>query len=328
MKNRVFSGIQPSGTGELHVGNLVGALSNWVRMQDEYDAIYCIVDLHAMTVPYDPAEHRVARLTSAKLVLASGIDPHKALFYYQSQVPQHAELSWILGTITGLGQLERMTQFKEKAKKSVQNLGLLAYPVLMAADILVHRVHAVPVGDDQTQHLELARDLAERFNSRYGPEFPIPERITPKLGARVMSLQDPTAKMSKSDTDADSCVYLTDAPDTVRRKVKSAVTDSGRDVRYDWEEKPGIANLLELFSFFTGKPISELEAAFAGSGYGKFKEAVAEEMVEGLAPIRRAFAALDDVEVARVMAKGALDARTRAEETMVSVRRRVGLAGS
>lgn len=326
-RKRVFSGIQPTGAGELHVGNLIGALRNWVAMQDEHDCVYCVVDLHAMTVPYDPGEFQQARLVTAKTLLAVGIDPARSLLYYQSQVPQHAELSWILGTLTGIGQLERMTQFKEKSDKAGQNLGLFSYPVLMAADILVHKVHAVPVGDDQTQHLELTRDLAQRFNARYGEEFPIPERITPKLGARVMSLQEPHSKMSKSDANAGSYILLTDGPDLIRKKVKSAVTDSERYVEYDWDRKAGIANLLELFSFFSGRPIPALVEEYHDGGYGPFKAAVAEAVVEGLTPIRTRYKALDDAEVSRVMQKGALDARQRSEAEMQSVRRKVGLAG-
>jgi tryptophanyl-tRNA synthetase len=326
-RKRVFSGIQPSGDGELHLGNLLGALDNWVRMQDDYDTIYCVVDLHAMTVPYLPDELQQARATTARLVLAAGIDPRRSLFYFQSQVPQHAELTWILGTMSSLGQLERMTQFKEKSDRAGQNLGLLSYPVLMAADILIHRVHAVPVGDDQTQHLELTRDLAQRFNSRYGEQFPLPERITPKVGARVMSLQDPQAKMSKSDPDPDSRINLLDEPEVIRRKLKAAVTDSERTVRYDWEEKPGISNLLELFSFCSGRSIESLVGQFHDSGYGPFKAAVGEAVVERLTPIRTAYKSLADDEVNRLMQKGALDARQRAEGTMVAVRRAVGLAG-
>lgn len=324
-RKRVFSGIQPTGTGELHIGNLVGALSNWVSMQATYDCIYCVVDLHAMTVPYETAEFARARITTAKTLLAVGIDPAKSLLYYQSQVPHHAELTWILSTITGMGQLERMTQYKEKADKAGQNLGLFSYPVLMAADILLHKVHAVPVGDDQTQHLELTRDLVLRFNSRYGEEFPLPERITPEIGARVMSLQDPAAKMSKSDDNASSYIMLTEEPDSIVKKVKSAVTDSDRYVRYDWDEKPGISNLLELFAFFANRPISDLVDEYHESGYGPFKAAVAEAVVDGLTPIRTRFKAMDHAEVSRVMQKGALDARQRAEQEMISVRRKVGL---
>ena len=325
-KKRVFSGIQPTGDGELHLGNLIGALDNWVKMQEIYEAYYCVVDLHAMTVPYDPAELYTSRLTTAKLIMAAGVDPARALFYWQSQVPQHAELTWILGTIASLGQLERMTQFKEKADRSGQYLGLLSYPVLMAADILIHRAHVVPVGDDQTQHLELTRDLVERFNSRFGETFPLPERITPEIGARVMSLQDPTSKMSKSDPDPTSRIDLLDSPDDIRRKLKSAVTDSDRAVRFDWEEKPGISNLLEIFSVVSGRSISDLEDQYSDAGYGRFKEAVAEAVVERLTPIRTRFKSFHDDEVSRIMLKGALDARSRAERTMVDVRQAVGLA--
>ena len=326
-RRRVFSGIQPTGTGQFHIGNLVGALDNWRRLQDEYDTIYCVVDLHAMTVPYDPEEFGRARIAAAKTVLACGVDPNRSLLYYQSQVPQHAELAWILGCITGMGQLERMTQYKEKSEKSPQNLGLFAYPVLQVADILVHKVHAVPVGDDQAQHLELTRDLAQRFNVRFGDLFPLPERITPEIGARVMSLQDPTAKMSKTDSTNAGYVLLTDDPDVIRKKVKSAVTDSGRDVGYDWEEKPGVSNLLELMAFFTGDDVDALVDRFADGGYGPFKEAVAEAIVDGLTPIRTRYKTLDDEDVRHIMQKGALDARQRAEQEMIPVRRAVGLAG-
>ncbi len=327
MKKRVFSGIQPTGAGQLHVGNLVGALKNWVEMQDQHDCIYCVVDLHAMTVPYEPAKFALARATTAKTLMAVGVDPERCLLYYQSQVPHHAELAWMLGTVTGMGQLERMTQYKDKAEQAGANLGIFAYPVLMAADILLHKVHAVPVGDDQTQHLELTRDLVQRFNSRFGEVFPMPERITPKIGARVMSLQDPTAKMSKSDASAGSYILLTDDPDVIRKKVKSAVTDSDREVSYDWEKKAGISNLLEMFSFFTGRSIPDLVAEYSDLGYGKFKGDVAEAVVDGLTPIRRRFKELEDGEVSRLMQRGALDARQRAEQEMIPVRKAVGLGG-
>ncbi|MFP3915584.1 MAG: tryptophan--tRNA ligase, partial [Actinomycetota bacterium] len=304
-KKRVFSGIQPSGDGQLHLGNLVGALRNWVDMQDEYETIYCVVDLHAMTLPYEVTQFHAGRLVTAKSLLAVGIDPDRSLLYYQSQVPHHAELSWILGTITGLGQLERMTQYKEKSDKGGQNLGLLAYPVLQAADILVHRVHAVPVGEDQTQHLELTRDLAQRFNSRFGDIFPLPERITPEVGARVMSLQDPTSKMSKSEPNPASRIMLVDEPAAIERKIRSAVTDSETTVAFDWERKPGISNLVEIFSFFTGRKVDEVVDEYADSGYGRFKQAVAEAVIDGLTPIRTRFKQLDDAEVARIMERGA-----------------------
>ena len=323
-KKKVFSGIQP--TGELHLGNLVGALRNWAQMQEDYETYYCVVDLHAMTVPYDPVAFGTARLETAKLVMASGIDPGRSVFYFQSQVPQHAELAWVLSTITGIGQLNRMTQYKEKADRTGQNLGLLSYPVLMAADILIHKVHAVPVGDDQRQHLELTRDLVERFNHRFGEVFPVPERITPEVGARVMSLQDPTSKMSKSDPDVRSRLLLTDSADQIRRKVRAAVTDSGRTVVYDWETKPGISNLLELFSVAAGRSTEDLAAEYRDQGYGRFKGAVAEALCEYMAPVRERYEGMEDAEVSRLMSEGAAEARRRAAVSMATVWEAVGLS--
>ncbi len=323
-RKRVFSGLQP--TGNVHVGNYLGALRNWVRLQDDYDCVYCIVDLHAITVDYDVADFVRERREAAKVLIACGVDPERSLFYYQSEVPQHSELAWILGTITGMGQLGRMTQYKDKSESAGANLGLFAYPVLMAADILLYRADAVPVGEDQKQHLELTRDLAVRFNARFGDEFPVPEPIIPEHGARVMSLQNPLAKMSKSDPDEGSRILVLDTPDTIKAKVKRAVTDSGKGIRYDWEEKPGISNLLEMMSLFTGTPIPDLEAEHASSGYGHFKEAVADAVIAGLAPIRAGYAGLDDATVDRVMERGATTARAMAEPYQARVRRRVGLS--
>jgi tryptophanyl-tRNA synthetase len=295
-------------------------------MQDDYETIYCVVDLHSMTVPFDPDHFRRTRLDYAKILVAVGVDPARSLLYFQSDVPQHVELAWILSTITGLGQLERMTQFKEKADRAGQNLGLLSYPVLMAADILLHKVHAVPVGDDQTQHLELTRDLAERFNLRFGEVFPIPERITPKLGARVLSLTDPSSKMSGSDESLKSRILLDDSADVIMKKVKGAVTDTGSDVVFDRERKPGISNLLELFSFFSGRSVADLVEEFGPAGYGAFKVATADAIIAGLQPIRARFLELADADISRVMAQGAARARERAEAEMEIVRERVGLA--
>lgn len=321
---RVFSGIQP--TGEVHLGNYVGALKNWVAMQDDYETIYCVVDLHAMTLPYDRDHFTTARLETARLLLAVGVDPKRSLLYFQSDVPQHSELSWILSTLTGLGQLERMTHFKEKGDRAGQSLGILSYPVLQAADILIHKVHAVPVGDDQAQHLELTRDLAQRFNSRFGDVFPIPERITPEIGARVMSLTDPTAKMSKSNPSIKSQILLTDSSDQILKKVKGAVTDTGTAVAFDWEEKPGISNLLELFSFFSRRSIEDLVAEFADSGYGALKSAVGEAIAEGIRPITEAYGALELGDVAEVMAASGDIARERAQQEMTPIREAVGLS--
>lgn len=312
-------------TGDIHIGNLMGALSNWVSMQDDYDTIYNVVDLHAMTTPYDPSAFRRERIGLAKMILAVGVDPKRSLIYYQSDLPQHVELTWILSTMTGLGQLERMTQYKEKADKAGQNLGLFSYPVLMAADIMIHRVHAVPVGDDQTQHLELTRDLAERFNGRFGAVFPVPERITPEIGARVMSLQDPMAKMSKSDPSPKSRILLTDSTDAIVTKIKSAVTDTGTEVAFDWKNKPGISNLLEMFSYFSGRSIDDLAEEFGEGGYGQFKLAVAEAVADGIKPIREAYEAMSDAEVSKVMATSAERAAVSADATIDVVKEAVGL---
>jgi tryptophanyl-tRNA synthetase len=307
------------------VGNYVGALNNWVEMQADYDTIYCVVDLHSMTMPYDPHEFKQVRIDTAKMLLAVGVDPETSLLYYQADVLQHVELAWILSTITGLGQLERMTQFKEKSDRAGQNLGLLAYPVLMAADILIHKVHAVPVGDDQAQHLELARDLAMRFNARFGDEFPVPDRITPGVGARVMSLTDPTTKMSGSDPSVKSRILLNDPPDVIAKKVRSAVTDTGSEVVYDPDGKPGISNLLELFSFFSGRSIDSLADEYADAGYGTFKVAVGEAIAAGLGPIRERYESFDDEDVSMIMRRGAEEARDRTEIEMKSVREKIGL---
>lgn len=323
-QKRVFSGMQPTGIAQL--GNLTGAFSNWVSMQEEYDTIYCVVDLHAMSVPYDTKELARGRIRLAKLIIAAGVDPKRSMLYYQSEVPQHSELFWIIGTLAGVGQLERMIQYKEKSSQSGSNFGLLAYPVLQVADILIHKAHAVPVGDDQTQHLELTRDMAERFNSRFGDVFPVPERITPEIGARVMSLQEPTAKMSKSDPSSKATIFLTDSTDEIVKKIKSAVTDTGTEVAYDPEHKPGISNLLEIFSYFSGRSIDELAAEYRDGGYGNFKLAVAESVAEGIEPIREAYEGMSDEEVSTVMSESADRAKISADETLREVKEAVGLS--
>ena len=309
----------------MHIGNYLGAFRNWVKLQDVYDTIYCVVDLHALTVPGDPEVLHQNRLDAARVLLAVGIDPDRSLFYLQSQVPQHAELSWILSTVMPTGVLNRMTQFKEKSERAGANLGLYSYPVLMAADILLHRADLVPVGGDQRQHLEMTRDLAQRFNHRYGDVFPIPDALIPETSARVMSLANPTSKMSKSEPNERSRILIIDTPDDIRKKVKSAVTDSDPDVRYDWEAKPGISNLLEIMSDCTGREIADLVDEYDGGGYGKFKEAVAESLVTELAPVRSRYQELDLPDVARLMQRGALDARTKAEGFQQEVRRAIGL---
>ena len=324
-RKRVFSGLQP--TGDIHLGNYLGALKNWVKLQDDYDPIYCVVDLHAITIDYDPAIYRQERIESAKVLMACGIDPQRSLFYFQSQVPQHTELSWILGTMTPMGVLNRMTQYKDKVDKGIAaNFGIFAYPVLMAADILLYRANLVPVGDDQKQHLEMTRDVAERFNNRFGEVFPIPDPLIPEHTARVMSLNDPTSKMSKSDPNLKSRVLVLDGPEVIRKKLRSAVTDSDPDVRYDWTAKPGVSNLLEIFSACTGRTIDDLESEYQSSGYGVFKDAVADAVIAELAPVREAYDALDDADVAALMAEGAAKARELAEGYQAEVRRVTGLA--
>lgn len=323
-KPKIFSGVQP--TGSMHLGGYLGAFRNWANLQDDYDAIYCIVDLHGMTAPYDPQEYHSARLETARALLAIGIDPDRSLLYMQSQVPQHTELAWILGTLTPTGVLNRMTQYKDKVARGVPaNLGLYSYPTLQAADIMLFHAEFVPIGEDQKQHLEMTRDLAERFNNRYGEVFPVPEPLIPVTAARVMSLSEPNLKMSKSDPNPKNRIDLLDSPDEIRKKIKSAVTDSEPTVRYDPEEKPGISNLLEIMSACAGRSIDDLATEYQDRGYGVFKEAVAEAVIAELAPVRRAYQDLNDAEVARLLQKGALDARTKAEAYQQQVRAAVGL---
>lgn len=309
----------------MHIGNYLGAFRNWVVLQEQYDTVYCVVDLHALTTSGDPELLHENRLDAARVLLAVGIDPDRSLFYLQSQVPQHAELSWILSTVMPTGVLNRMTQFKEKSDRVGANLGLYSYPVLMAADILLHRADLVPVGDDQRQHLEVTRDLAQRFNNRFGDVFPIPDALIPETSARVMSLVKPRTKMSKSEPNERSRILILDSPDDIRRKIKSAVTDSDPDVRYDWDDKPGISNLLEIMSDCTGRDIADLVDEFSTGGYGKFKEAAAEAVVSELAPVRARYREVDLPDIARLMQRGALDARTQAEGFQQEVRRAVGL---
>ena len=309
----------------MHIGNYLGAFRNWVALQEQYDTVYCVVDLHALTTPGDPEVLHQNRLDAARVLLAVGIDPDRSLFYLQSQVPQHAELSWILSTVMPTGVLNRMTQFKEKSDRVGANLGLYSYPVLMAADILLHRADLVPVGDDQRQHLEMTRDLAQRFNSRFGDVFPIPDALIPETSSRVMSLVTPTSKMSKSEPNERSRILIMDSPDEIRRKVKSAVTDSDPDVRYDRDAKPGISNLLEIMSGCTGRDIEDLVNEFGTGGYGNFKEAAAEAVINELAPVRARYREVEMPDVARLMQRGALDARIKAEGFQREVRRAVGL---
>ena len=323
----VLSGIQPS--GQLGIGNYLGALKNWVPMQDDYDCIFLVVDLHALTVQQVPAELRKNCLSFVAQYIACGISPEKSTIVIQSHVPQHAELNWVLNTMTYMGELNRMTQFKDKSKRHNTNInaGLFTYPILMAADILLYQAHAVPVGADQKQHLELARDLAGRFNHRYSDTFVVPEPFIPKVGARIMSLQDPTKKMSKSDANLNNFVSLLDPPNVIKKKLKRAVTDSGTEVRFDVENKPGVSNLLTIHSAFSGQSIAALEAHFAGKMYGHLKVECADVIIEGLRPIQQKYNELmaDKKQLEDILADGASDAFRRARKTMSKVYKKVGL---
>jgi tryptophanyl-tRNA synthetase len=323
---RVLSGIQPS--GGIHLGNYLGAIQQFVASQGQDDGFFCIVDLHAITVPQDPAVLREATLDLAATYLAAGLDPEQVTLFVQSQVPQHAELAWTLGTITGFGELRRMTQFKDKSQKQAEagiGFGLFAYPVLMAADILIYQADEVPIGDDQRQHLELTRDIAERFNSRFGQTFKVPKARYTASAARVMDLQDPTSKMSKSSTNQSGVVYLSDPPEKIRKKIKSAVTDTGREIKAT-DDKPGIRNLLEIMSACTGRSIADLENDFDGKGYGDFKGAVAEAVIEALDPVRTRIEELrsDPGSIEKVLHAGAERARAVASETLAAVYEKVG----
>ncbi|EOC99490.1 tryptophan--tRNA ligase [Caldisalinibacter kiritimatiensis] len=324
-KKVIFSGVQPS--GKVTIGNYLGAIKNWVSLQDDYDCYYCIVDLHAITVPQVPKDLRRNSLELLAQYIACGLDLEKNTMFIQSHVSAHAELAWILNCMTYMGQLNRMTQFKEKSKKNEANLnaGLFTYPVLMAADILLYQTDLVPVGEDQKQHLELARDLAERFNNRYSETFKVPEPYIAKVGARIMSLQDPTSKMSKSDENENSYILLTDTPDAIRRKVKRAVTDSLNRIKY-CDEQPGIKNLLNIYSKITGESMEEIEQRYEGEGYAKFKKDLAEIIVEELRPIREKVEDLmknkDYLE--KVYMEGANKAERAAWKTLRKVYRKVG----
>ena len=327
-KKRIFSGIQPS--GELTLGSYMGALKNWVSLQDEYDCLYCIVDMHAITVRQVPADLRRRSVAQLAQYIACGLDPEKNIMFIQSHVPQHAELSWVLGCYTQFGELSRMTQFKDKSAKNADNIngGLFTYPALMAADILLYQPDFVPVGNDQKQHVELTRDVAERFNHIYGDVFKVPEPYIPKVGARVMSLSDPGSKMSKSDKDPNGSIYLMEKPEDILRKFKRAVTDSDTEkcVRYAPEEKPGVSNLMAIYSAVTGKTFEEIEAEFDGQGYGAFKPAVGEAVVETLRPIREEASRIlkDKAYLESVYKAGAEKASYVANKTLRKVYKKVG----
>ncbi|MGX8698383.1 MAG: tryptophan--tRNA ligase [bacterium] len=327
-KKTMLSGIQPS--GELTLGSYLGAIKNWAERAEKYDCYYFMADLHSITVRQNPADLRRRTLTQLAAYIACGLDPEKNTLFIQSHVHQHAELGWVLDCYTMFGELSRMTQFKDKSQKNAENInaGLFTYPSLMAADILLYQPDLVPVGEDQKQHVEICRDIAERFNGIYGEVFKIPEPFIPKVGARVMSLSTPTSKMSKSDKDQNGCVYLLENPDDIRRKFKKAVTDCDTEnpVRYAPEEKPGVANLMQIYACCTGKTFPEIEAEFAGKGYGVFKPAVGDAVVELVTPIREETERLlkDKAYLESVYRAGAEKAGYVAEKTLRKVYKKVG----
>lgn len=373
MKKRIFSGAQP--TGQLHIGNYLGALKNWVALQDEYESFYCIVNLHAITMPQDPTVLRQKTLDLARIYLAAGVDPERSTVFIQSDVPEHAELAWVLSCNSRMGELERMTQFKDKSRKPIESealtklspqlfnklqamveqsdivqfmdlvevneilrnmlqtsseragVGLFTYPVLMAADILLYQTDLVPIGQDQKQHLELTRDLAERFNRDFGETFVVPDGYIPPVGAKIMSLQEPAKKMSKSDENANGSIFLLDDADAITKKIKRAVTDSGTDIRFD-ESRPAITNLLTIYQLLSGRTPEECEAHFEGKGYGHFKTELAETVVEFLRPFQQRVKEYDDDTLLKILKPGAEKAREIAAETLRSVYGRMGIAGS
>lgn len=325
-KKTIFSGIQPS--GELTLGSYLGAIKNWVELCDTYNCYYCIVDMHAITVRQNPAELRRRTLEQLAQYIACGLDPQKNTVFIQSHVPAHAELSWVLSCYTMFGELSRMTQFKDKSAKNADNInaGLFTYPALMAADILLYQADLVPVGSDQKQHVELCRDVANRFNGVYGDVFKVPEPYIPKVGARIMSLSSPENKMSKSDKETGGCVYIMQEPDDIMRCFKRAITDSDTVVRCDVENKPGISNLMQIYSVATGKSFDRIEAEFEGRGYGDFKSEVGESVVEMLRPIREEAKRLlaDKAYLESIYKEGAEKASRTAYKTLRKVYKKVG----
>jgi tryptophanyl-tRNA synthetase len=326
MATRIFSGIQP--TGRKHLGNYIGAIRQYVEGQDRGEAIYCIVDLHATTVAYDPKELRSYTYDTAAILLAAGLDPERCIFVRQADVPEQPELCWHLSSVTAWGDLNRMHQFKEKSaqQRELVSAGLFFYPELMAADVLAYRANEVPVGDDQRQHVELMRDIAERFNARFGDTLVVPEGRYPEVGARIMDFQDPTSRMSTTASTEQGAVYILDPPEAVAKKVRSAVTDSGSGV-VRATDKPGITNLIEVLSVIRGVEPERIEAEFEGSGYGDFKAAVADAVVDYLAPVRERYEEIraDEAGLERVFAAGAEKARPIAAETVADVRAAMGV---
>jgi tryptophanyl-tRNA synthetase len=322
---KVFSGIQP--TGAKHFGNYSGGFRQYAATQELGEAIFCIVDLHSITVEHDPADLRERTLDLAAMLFATGIDPERSIVFCQSHVPAHAEAAWLLGSVTSYGELRRMTQFKDKRERQeFVSAALFTYPVLMAGDILIYQADRVPIGDDQRQHLELARDVAERFNSRFGETFVLPEGIYPEVGARIMDLQEPDRKMSTTGGTAQGTVGLLDPAETIAKKFRSAVTDSGRDVVHDPDGKPGVSNLIEIMHVATGEPIEAIEARYDGQGYGAFKQDVGEAVIELLEPIRVRYGELrsDPGELVRMLAHGARKAREESAPTLATMYERMG----
>ena len=324
---RIFSGAQP--TGNVHLGNYLGALRNWVALQHEYESFFCIVNLHAITVQQDPKILIGKTSELARIYLAVGIDPAVSTVFVQSDVPEHTELTWLLNCVTRMSELERMTQFKDKARKQQENIGVgyFDYPVLMASDILLYQTNLVPVGEDQKQHLELTRDIAMRFNRDYGETFTVPEPFIPKVGARIMSLADPTKKMSKSDENAQGAINLLDDADTVRRKFKRAVTDSGTEIRFD-PKRPAINNLLTIYHLLTSETPEETEQHFSGKGYAKLKEELADVTIAFLKPIQEHVKAIDDGKLNAILERGAAYAHGIAQATLSDAKAKMGLVGA
>jgi tryptophanyl-tRNA synthetase len=323
---RIFSGIQP--TGSKHLGNFIGAIRGWVEGQDRGEAIYCLVDLHAITVPYEPARLRETVLDTTAILIAAGLDPERCILFRQSEVPEHTELTWLLSAVTAYGDLQRMTQFKEKSaqQRELVSAGIFIYPMLQAADILAYNADEVPVGDDQRQHLELARDVAQRFNARFGDTFVVPEHRIPEVGARIMDLQEPTKKMSTTAESDAGVIRVLDPPETVAKKIKSAVTDSGSDV-VRAPDKPGVTNLIDILSVVRGASPEEIESEFDGSGYGQFKQAVADAVVDYLAPVRERYQELrgDEQYLNETLNAGAGKAHAIAHEIVATARDRMGV---
>ncbi|MBZ9572506.1 tryptophan--tRNA ligase [Patescibacteria group bacterium] len=323
---RIFSGVRP--TGELHIGNYLGAIKNWVELQEKNECVFCIVDLHAITTPYktEGLQENIQELAIS--YLAAGLNPEKCIFFVQSQVKEHAELAWLLGTITPLGELKRMTQFKEKTKKHPEyvNAGLLNYPLLMVADILLYQTDLVPVGKDQQQHVELARTIARKFNRQFGKTFKVPKVLLPKIGAKIMSLQGPKKKMSKTD-DPKGCIGIFDSPERIKRKIMVAITDPRKKIKYNPIKKPGISNLLTIYSLFSGKSIREIERNFKGRGYEEFKKSLIKLLINSLEPFRQKKKGLlkREVYIKNILEKGAGKARVLAQSTMCKVKKKMGL---